>query len=152
MSPDPVPAPVANPVADPLVPLFHGATNHCFGCSPSNPHGLQLKFSIAEDHSVYCEAQVTEFYEGPPGYLHGGVIATLLDEAMSKANRAHGVTAMTRQMSVEYLRPVPSNAKIHIEGNVTRSEGRKHWTTAQIRNSDGRILAEATGLFIAIKV
>ena len=137
---------------DPLVPLFHGAPNHCFGCSPTNPLGLQLKFTIAPDRSVLCSASVSEFYEGPPGYLHGGIIATLLDEAMSKANRAHGVTAMTRQMSVEYLRPVPSNASIRIDAHVTRSEGRKHWTKAHIQNSDGKILAEATGLFIAIKV
>jgi acyl-CoA thioesterase FadM len=69
---------------------------------------------------------------------------------MSKANRAQGVTAMTRQMQVEYLRPVPSGAAIEIEGRVTRSEGRKHWAEAQIRNAEGKILAQATGLFIAI--
>ena len=137
---------------DRLAPLFHGAQNHCFGCGPANPHGLQLKFSIAPDHSVVCSASLNEFYEGPPGYLHGGIIATLLDEAMSKANRAYGVTAMTRQMSVDYLRPVPSNAPIRIQGQVTHSERRKHWTTAQIEDADGIILAKATGLFIAVQV
>jgi uncharacterized protein (TIGR00369 family) len=141
-----------DPVADSLVPLFHGAPNHCFGCSPTNPHGLRLQFSIAEDRTVLCETHVSEFYEGPPGYLHGGIIATLLDEAMSKANRAHGVTAMTRQMNVEYLRPVPSNVSIRVAGNVTRSEGRKHWTTAEIQSNEGKTLAKATGLFIAIRV
>jgi uncharacterized protein (TIGR00369 family) len=141
-----------DPIADPLVPLFHGAPNHCFGCSPTNPHGLQLKFTIVDDRSVVCEASVSEYHEGPPGYLHGGIIATLLDEAMSKANRARGVTAMTSQMNVEYLRPVPSNTLIRIESNVTRSEGRKHWTSAHIQNSEGKTLAQATGLFIAVKV
>jgi uncharacterized protein (TIGR00369 family) len=101
---------------------------------------------------VVAEAQVSDNYEGPPGYLHGGIIATLLDEAMSKANRAHGVTAMTRQMQVDYLRPVPSGVTNHIRGWVTRSEGRKHWTSAQIESSEGVVLAKATGLFIAIKV
>jgi len=71
---------------------------------------------------------------------------------MSKANRAQGVTAMTRQMQVEYLRPVPSGAAIRIQGRVTRSEGRKHWTEAQIQNVDGVTLAQATGLFIAIRI
>jgi len=143
-------APV-NTEPDALAPLFHGVTNRCFGCSPANSSGLHLKFSIAEDRTVFCDAIVSELYEGPPGYLHGGIIATLLDEAMSKANRAHGVTAMTRQMSVEYLRPVPSNTPIRIEGSVTRSEGRKHWTSAHIQNSEGKTLAQATGLFIAVK-
>jgi len=134
-----------------LTPLFHGAQNHCFGCGQGNAVGLRLQFSVAADHSVVCEAAISDQYEGPPGYLHGGIIATLLDEAMSKANRAQGVTAMTRQMQVEYLRPVPSGAPIRIEGRVTRSEGRKHWTEAQIRSAEGSLLASATGLFIAIK-
>lgn len=133
-------------------PLFHGAQNHCFGCGLLNPAGLKLEFSVGTEHNVVCEATVSDNYEGPPGYLHGGIIATLLDEAMSKANRAQGVTAMTRQMQVEYLKPVPSGAPIRIEGRVTLSEGRKHWTEAKIVNAHGVLLAHASGLFIAIRV
>jgi len=59
---------------------------------------------------------------------------------------------MTRQMQIEYLRPVPSNSPIRIEGRVTRSEGRKHWTESHIQDVEGKVLAKATGLFIAIKV
>jgi uncharacterized protein (TIGR00369 family) len=140
-------------------PSYHGPQNHCFGCGPGNSVGLHLHFEGSETGSVVCHATVSGDYEGPPGYLHGGIIATLLDEAMSKANRARGVTAMTRQMQIDYLRPVPSNATIRIEGRVTRSEGRKHWTEAQIRAveaagegaGEGKILAQATGLFIAIR-
>ncbi|HEY9127860.1 MAG TPA: PaaI family thioesterase [Acidobacteriaceae bacterium] len=135
-----------------LTPLYHGAQNHCFGCGQANSVGLHLNFAVAPDHTVACDAVVSDNYEGPPGYLHGGIIATLLDEAMSKANRAHGVTAMTRQMQVEYLRPVPSQMPIRIEGGVTRSEGRKHWTTARILNAEGVILAHASALFIAVSV
>ncbi len=133
-------------------PLFHGARNHCFGCGQSNPVGLKLEFSKSAEGAVISNAVVSDQYEGPPGYVHGGIIATLLDEAMSKANRAQGVTAMTRQMQVEYLRPVPSGSTIRIEGRVTRSEGRKHWTEATIQGADGAILAHATGLFIAITI
>ena len=136
-------------------PLFHGAQNHCFGCGAGNAVGLRLTFSVVRGETapwtVIADATVTDQYEGPPGYLHGGIIATLLDEAMSKANRARGVTAMTRQMQVEYLRPVPSGAPIRLEGRVSRSEGRKHWAEARILNSDGVVLASATALFIAIR-
>ncbi len=139
-----------------LSPLFHGAQNHCFGCGQANDLGLRLTFSITPENSVVSFAQISENYEGPPGYLHGGIIATLLDEAMSKANRAQGVTAMTRQMQVDYLRPVPSNVPIQVQGRVTRSEGRKHWTEARIsfvdpQGTPGRLLAQATALFIAIQ-
>lgn len=134
-----------------LSPLYHGAQNACFGCGQANPVGLHLQFSKSANGGIHSDAIVSDHYEGPPGYLHGGIIATLLDEAMSKANRAQGVTAMTRHMQVEYLRPVPSGAPIRIHGRVTRSEGRKHWTEANIQNSEGEVLASATGLFIAIK-
>lgn len=133
-----------------LAPLYHGAQNHCFGCGQANPVGLRLAFAATAQDTVVCDATLSGDYEGPPGYLHGGIIATLLDEAMSKANRAQGVTAMTRQMQVEYLRPVPSGAPIRIEGRVTCSEGRKHWTQAEIRNEGGIVLAHASALFIAI--
>lgn len=141
------------PENDVLAPLFHGAQNHCFGCGLANPVGLRLEFSHSAESvgGVVCQATISDQYEGPPGYLHGGIIAALLDEAMSKANRAQGVTAMTRQMQVEYLRPVPSGSAIRIAGRVTRSDGRKHWTEARIENSDGVTLAQATGLFIAIR-
>jgi uncharacterized protein (TIGR00369 family) len=138
-----------------LTPLYHGAQNHCFGCGVGNAVGLRLAFSVTHGddsaEAVIAEATITDQYEGPPGYLHGGIIATLLDEAMSKANRAQGVTAMTRQMSVEYLRPVPSGAPIRIEGQVTRVESRKRWTEARIMSTDGVLLASATALFIAIR-
>ncbi len=150
MNPDSPQAPQPDSQPDGRAPLFHGAQNHCFGCGQVNPVGLKLEFSILPDHSVLCETTISGNYEGPPGYLHGGIIATLLDEAMSKANRAQGVTAMTRQMSVEYLRPVPSGSPIRLEGRVTRAEGRKHWTEAFIQNSAGATLAHASGLFIAI--
>jgi uncharacterized protein (TIGR00369 family) len=145
-----IPKPSESTPLDNLAPLFHGAQNHCFGCGTNNPVGLRLQFSVAPDHAVVCEAFVSDNYEGPPGYLHGGIIATLLDEAMSKANRANGTTAMTRQMQVEYLRPVPSCTPIQIEGRVLRSEGRKHWTEAHIFAGDGAVLAKATGLFITV--
>jgi uncharacterized protein (TIGR00369 family) len=133
------------------MPPFTGAQSHCFGCGPNNPAGLKLTFTLAEDGAAIASAVVSNLYEGPPGCLHGGIIATLLDEAMSKANRARGVAAMTRQMQIDYLRPVPSGAPIRIEGRVTRIEGRKHWTAARILNAEGTVLAEATALFLTVR-
>jgi len=134
-----------------LTPLAHAAQNRCFGCGQANPAGLHLEFLLAEDGSVVSLAAVPDTFEGPPGYVHGGVIATLLDETMSKAVRALGVTAMTRRMEIDYLRPISSGAPIRMEGRVIRSEGRKHWTEAKILNSEGTALAEGNGLFIEVR-
>ena len=134
-----------------LTPLPHKAQNRCFGCGPANPTGLRLEFLAAEDGSVVSLATVPEAFDGHPGYLHGGIIATLLDEAMSKAVRALGLTAMTRQMEIDYRRPVPSGAPLRLEGRIIRGEGRKHWTEARILNAKGIVLAEAKGLFIEVR-
>jgi uncharacterized protein (TIGR00369 family) len=133
-----------------LTPMAHAAQNRCFGCGEANPIGLHLHFLLAEDGSVVCLATVPDTFEGPVGYIHGGMIATLLDEAMSKAVRARGVRAMTRHMEVDYLRPVPSGSPIRLEGHVTHHEGRKHWVQARLLNDKGTELAKGKGLFIEI--
>lgn len=134
-----------------LTPLAHAAQNHCFGCGPANSTGLHLFFSLAEDSSVVCLASIPDTFEGPPGYVHGGIIATLLDETMSKAVRSHGLVAMTRHMEIDYQRPVPSLSAIRLEGRVVRSDGRKHWTEAKLLSSEGSILAHGKGLFIEVR-
>ena len=134
-----------------LTPLAHAAQNRCFGCGQANPKGLHLEFLLAEDHSVVSLATVPDTFEGPVGYVHGGIIATLLDEAMSKSIRVGGFIAMTRHMEVEYLRPVPSGANVRLEGRLSRNEGRKHWAEAKILDADGTTLARGKGLFIEVK-
>jgi uncharacterized protein (TIGR00369 family) len=134
-----------------LTHLAHSAQSRCFGCGPANPSGLHLDFFVTEDETVVCLPTVPEAFAGHPGYLHGGVIATLLDETMSKAVRAKGLTSMTRQLEVDYLRPVPSGAPLRLEGQVVRGDGRKHWAEARIMNDAGKILAHGKGLFIEVK-
>jgi len=131
--------------------MAHAAQNRCFGCGPANAAGLRLEFLLAEDGSVVCLPTIAEIFEGPAGYLHGGIIATLLDEAMSKSVRARGVTAMTRQMEIDYQRPVQSGVPIRLEGRLVRSEGRKHWTEARILSTRGHVLAEGKGLFVEVR-
>jgi uncharacterized protein (TIGR00369 family) len=133
-----------------LTPMKHSAQSRCFGCGPANPTGLRLEFLLAEDGSVVCLPMVLNCFEGPPGFLHGGIIATLLDEAMSKTTRALGLTTVTRQMEINYLRPVHSAVPIRLEGRLLRSEGRRHWTEGRILDSRGRVLADAKGLFIDV--
>ena len=138
------------PRSENLTPMAHAAQNRCFGCGEANPIGLHLEFYLAEGHSVVCHASIPDTFEGPVGYVHGGIIATLLDETMSKSVRARGFVAMTRHMEVDYLRPIPSGSPIRIEGHVTHNDGRKHWTQARILNAEGIEMAKSKGLFIEI--
>jgi uncharacterized protein (TIGR00369 family) len=139
------------PHFDSLKPLAHSAQNRCFGCGEANPTGLQLEFLLAPDGTVVCPVSIPDRFEGHPGFLHGGIIATLLDETMSKAVRARGLTAMTRHMEVDFKRPVPSVMPIRMEGHILRSEGRKHWVEAHILNAEGQVLAHSRGLFVEVR-
>lgn len=134
-----------------LTPLAHTAHNRCFGCGPANPVGLHLEFMLAEDGTVVCQASVPDTFEGPRGFVHGGIIATLLDETMSKAVRSHNVVGMTRHMEVDYRRPVPTSTPIRLEGRVYHHEGRKHWAESSILDERGAILAHGKGLFIEVR-
>jgi uncharacterized protein (TIGR00369 family) len=136
--------------AEKLTPMAHTAQNRCFGCGPANAIGLHLEFLLAEDGAVVCLPTIPDSFEGPPGYLHGGILATLLDETMSKTVRARGLRAVTGRMEIDYRRPVRSAAPIRLEGRLLRSEGRKHWTEARILDARGHMLAEAKGIFIEI--
>ncbi len=132
------------------VPLQHGTPNHCFGCGQANRTGLRLRFFVDEDHRIVCPIRIPRRFEGPPGHVHGGIIATLLDEAMSKANRQFGVVAMTRHMEIEYLRPVPLLTPLELSAHHLDAGGRRHHCEAQIADSDGAVLARGKALFIAV--
>jgi uncharacterized protein (TIGR00369 family) len=133
-----------------LTPLPHSAQNRCFGCGADNPRGLHLDFFRAGDGTIVCPLELSDLYEGPPGYVHGGIIATLLDEAMSKAVRSLGLKAVTRHLEVDYRLPVPSCTALRLEGRRVNSDGRKHWTEARILDSAGRALVRGKGLFIEV--
>lgn len=133
-----------------LQPLAHGALHHCFGCGQQNRSGLRLRFYTDAEGRVVCPLRLAKRFEGPPGHAHGGVIATLLDEAMSKANRIHNVVAMTRHLDVDYLKPVPIGVPLRLTARHVKAEGRKHRCEARLTNAQGEILAQGRALFIAI--
>ena len=82
--------------------------NTCFVCGPDNPEGMRLTFTLDEERSTFiCEFNLGDRYTGPPGHCHGGIIASILDDAMGKVNKLRHVVALTKEMTVEYLKPVP---------------------------------------------
>jgi len=125
--------------------------NHCFACGKDNRHGMKLKFYIDEEsRRAVCEFKLSRRYTGPPGHAHGGIIATILDEAMGKVNKLHNVVALTRSMEVQYLRPVPLDKKLTVIGQEWQITGRQHINVAEISNDKGEVLARSKGTFIAV--
>jgi len=125
--------------------------NKCFGCGPDNETGLQLKFRLDQDRERFvCKFRLPARFEGPPAHAHGGIIATILDEAMGKVSKLRNIIAVTGKMEVIYLKPVPLNKPLVTEGWETRVGGREHYRVAEIRNSKGLVLATSTATFIEI--
>ena len=125
--------------------------DRCFGCGPDNPHGLHLNFVLGPGGDSYiCEFELGDNFSGPPGHAHGGIIATILDEAMGKANKLRGKVALTRSMEVEYFRPVPLGQPLVAEGRMVRTEGRALYNSAELRTAQGVVLARSRGKFLAI--
>ena len=125
--------------------------NYCFGCGKDNPEGLGLKFDLdAAGKRFVARFRLPRRFTGPPAHAHGGVIAAILDEAMGKVNKLRAVVAMTREMRVEYLKPVPLHRWLTAEGWEVRVRGRERTNAAEIRNEEGQVLARSVGKFIAI--
>jgi uncharacterized protein (TIGR00369 family) len=125
--------------------------NYCFACGLNNPDGMRLKFTLDEPRQTFvCRFRLSKRYTGPPGHSHGGIIATILDEAMSKVNKLRHVVALTREIQVEYLKPVPLNQPLRVEGREVSVHGRQHINMAEILNENNEVLAHSRGIFIAI--
>jgi uncharacterized protein (TIGR00369 family) len=125
--------------------------NDCFACGKNNPDGMHLRFTFDEEGKRFvCRFRLGRRYMGPPGHAHGGIIATILDEAMGKVNKIHNVIALTSQITVEYLKPVPLSKPLRVESHEVSVRGRCHINTAEILDQRGQILTRSRGTFIAV--
>ena len=125
--------------------------NRCFGCGPDNDTGLKLKFVLDEGRKRFvCRFRLQGRFVGPPAHAHGGIIATILDEAMGKVSKLRSIIAVTQTMQVNYIRPVPLSKPLITEGWEVGVNGREHFRAAEIRNAAGEVLATSTGTFIEV--
>ncbi len=86
-------------------------------------------------------------YEGPPGHIHGGYVAAILDQFLGMAQVAGGNPGMTGKLEIRYLKPTPLNTKLKLEAEVSRIDDRKTLVNGQIF-ANNNITARAEGLFI----
>jgi uncharacterized protein (TIGR00369 family) len=125
--------------------------NLCFACGKANPHGMHLKFSLDQERRHFVSHfRLSKRYTGPPGHCHGGIIATILDDAMSKLNKLRDLVAATSRMTVEYLRPVPLHKRLRVESKEIGKRGRRLTRVAEIFDQNGTVLARSRGIFVII--
>ncbi|MEW6573422.1 MAG: PaaI family thioesterase [Bacillota bacterium] len=121
--------------------------NMCFACSEKNPIGLKLKFR-REGNEVKANFLVTPEHQGWPGYLHGGLVATICDEAMAQWMWLRGLEANTGELSVRFKHGIPVGTVVEVKAALTKSRGRLMILEASVLFPDGREAAVASGKFI----
>lgn len=125
--------------------------NPCFGCGGANPRGMRLVFERDDERQrIVGRFRLGLEYQGGGGMLHGGIIALLLDEAMGKVNRFSDVAAVTAELKVDYLRPIPAEEEIVVEAFQVERNGRDLHHEGEIRNVRGKLLAKGKGRFVVV--
>ena len=133
------------------ITLAPNPANKCFGCGGANDAGMKLTFVQDNvNRRIVGRFTLGERYQGGGGMGHGGIIATLLDEAMGKVCRFREVRAVTAELTVQYLKPVKVDEEIVVEGFETDVKGRNLFLAGEIRNNAGEVLARGTGRFVVI--
>jgi uncharacterized protein (TIGR00369 family) len=122
--------------------------NVCFGCSPHNPRGLQLRFTRTGDNTVMCRFTAASHLAGAPGVVHGGIQATVLDEVLGVAAHTRfgseeEPSLVTADFELHYRRPVPLGEPLVVRGELVRAAGRDLHVVGQIETEAGEALTLA---------
>lgn len=129
---------------------LHASTHpHCIVCGAGNPRGLQVAFQPMTDGGVEAHFDCASIFEGYSQRIHGGVIAALLDGAMTNCLFAHGHVAVTAELTVRYRHPVMTDRRATVRAWIRVSSHRLHCVRAELMQN-GRILTTATAKFVEL--
>jgi acyl-coenzyme A thioesterase PaaI-like protein len=98
-------------------------------------------------------AVLSQLYEGPPGYVHGGFVALAFDELFGMVNVLNGLGGLTGRLTVRYRKPSPLGQELRMTGWIEEHAGRRIRTRGTIRTTTARgdlLTAEAEGLFVML--
>jgi uncharacterized protein (TIGR00369 family) len=122
---------------------------NCFVCGENNPNGLRLNFEIDKGRETLKTTFVpSPTFQGWDGMVHGGIICTLLDEAMAKLSYELGYDAVTASLEVRFKKPAPILEPLKIFGEITEVNQRLVRAKAKITNEDGTVLATGTSTLL----
>ncbi len=136
------------------IPSITGQDWHkpdCFGCGPLNPHGLHADFRFHEETGEVRFSYTSRSHqEGAPGYVHGGVLASLLDEAQGVLCFHVGHAVMTDELSMKYHVATPLNSSFHVRCWLTAVRRKRLYTRATIQNDEGVTLVSSRAVWYVL--
>lgn len=118
----------------------------------ANPLAPPMEFSIDTSGAtakVCADVTFGHAYEGPPGHVHGGIVAAAFDELLGATQAMSGSPGMTAHLDVSYRAPTPLHVPLRFEATLDSVEGRKIRTSGRLFNGE-TLCAESSGLFISI--
>lgn len=127
-------------------------TRSCFVCGEANPLGLNLRFE-SDGRIVRARFTPRSEHNGFKGVVHGGVIATVLDEILSWACAVHARRlAFCAELNVRYVNPMPTGVEVRLTAElVADRKGRIFEARGTAQDASGKTFAEATGKYIPLK-
>lgn len=126
--------------------------DHCFVCGMKNPFGLQVKPEI-ENGGAFVRIVCTpsEHLQGWADILHGGILSTLLDEAITYVGiGTFGQHAVTAQLEVRFRNPAPTRVKLFVSAERIKVSRRLVEAKAEVRLTDGTLIATGTGKVVPV--
>lgn len=128
-------------------------SQHCFICGVSNPVGLKLKIYEVKEGVIQTYFTAPEHFQGYPGVLHGGIVASILDEISGRALMGDPSSPrfmFTGKLEVKYRKNVPIGVQLKIVGKAVSSRGKTAQGWAGIYDENDSLLAEANTLLIDV--
>ncbi|MDG1839748.1 MAG: PaaI family thioesterase [Dehalococcoidia bacterium] len=123
----------------------------CFACGIHNDAGLGMKFSRLDDGSVQSLYKPRVEDQGFPSIVHGGVLASLIDEAMAWALWSQiGVLGVTAKLEIKYRSRVTTDDALLISATVSKRTGRRINVHAEIRSAKKELLVESDALYLKL--
>jgi acyl-coenzyme A thioesterase PaaI-like protein len=120
----------------------------CFFCGKENPHGMKMEF-FAEGDEVKGEFQVPEHYCGYQGFIHGGILAGVLDEVMWwAASWQRACSCLTMEISVRYQRPAPIDRRYQVSARIEEDKDKVVEAVGEIQDlMSGEVCVTGTGRY-----
>ncbi|MCA1570723.1 MAG: PaaI family thioesterase [Chloroflexi bacterium] len=123
------------------------ADHNCFACGSENAIGMRLHIEIGEGNAR-AVWRAGDDYVGWSDKVHGGIIATLLDEVMAWAPSSYDSWAVTAEMTVRYRSPANPGEELTANGRVAGRRRRIYDVVGEVRGADDRLIAEGRGRYL----
>jgi len=129
------------------------ASSHagCLLCGNQNPLSMQLKFGVDEQQTVYASFQANDILQGYKGIMHGGIICALLDSAMTHCLFNQSIEAVTGELKVRFVLPVPCRASLKLCAWVEKATNPLYLLKAEL-SENNQLLASGEAKFMRTRI